>query len=113
MGDDEVKKATRLAPPIDMDEHNRRLKEERDKPTPPPAHDEDDEDEAILSTREVAELIGTTPRLLRKFLRSRASGVVAVGQGNQYGFTRANLKRLEWKFREWDDNRPKRPRKAQ
>jgi hypothetical protein len=44
-----------------------------------------------MDTSEVAEKLGTTPRILRQFLRSPSSTFVAVGSGSRYDFTAKDL----------------------
>lgn len=108
MGDKPVQRAKVVRPPVDIEEHNSRLKAQADEPAEVV---EEEEPEVLLTTRDVAEYLGVTPRLLRKFLRSSLSGVSSVGQGNQYGFSPRSLAKLQDRFEAWNHNRPKRTRK--
>lgn len=54
---------------------------------------------------EAAELIGTTPRLLRRFLRDNDSWR-AVGIGGRYLFTDAEVKSLNVQFHKWHKSKP-------
>lgn len=56
---------------------------------------------APMSTKEVAEELGTDQKTLRKFFRSEDSPVERVGQGNRYAVTRAELKRISKAFSVW------------
>ncbi len=55
-----------------------------------------------LSTREIAEKLGTTPRMLRRFLRSERKG---VGTGSRYEFTTAQVASLKKQFAAWEQDR--------
>lgn len=61
---------------------------------------------ATITTAEVAEAIGTTPRELRKFLRSD-EGPGKVGKGARYALPAdaRSLKSLAKKFAKWDEAR--------
>jgi hypothetical protein len=54
-----------------------------------------------MDTKTVAEAIGTTPRVLRQFLRSGDSTFVAVGSGARYEFTEADIPTLVKRFSLW------------
>lgn len=54
-----------------------------------------------MDTTEAAKRLGTTPRQLRQFLRSRSSTFVAVGSGSRYDFTEQDVPTLERRFSEW------------
>lgn len=54
-----------------------------------------------MDTTEVAELLGTTPRILRQFLRSSISSYVAVGSGSRYEFTEKDVPTITRRFAEW------------
>lgn len=61
-----------------------------------------------MDTTEVAEYLGTTPRVLRQFLRSPYSTFVAVGSGARYEFTPQDLPTLTKRFADWKgDGKPK------
>lgn len=61
-----------------------------------------------MDTTEVASKLGTTPRLLRQFLRSDYSTFQAVGSGARYDFTDKDLPSLEKRFGEWrKDGKPR------
>ncbi|MEB3032283.1 hypothetical protein [[Mycobacterium] nativiensis] len=51
-----------------------------------------------LTTREVAEKIGTDPKTLRVFLRATSEG---VGSGSRYSFTAKDVAPLKAKFTKW------------
>jgi len=51
-----------------------------------------------MTTREVAEKIGTDPKTLRVFLRSMSQG---VGSGSRYAFTAKDVAPLKAKFTTW------------
>lgn len=55
-----------------------------------------------MNTAEVANKLGTTPRIFRQFLRSPVSTFVAVGSGSRYEFTTSDLPMLEKRFRDWE-----------
>lgn len=57
-----------------------------------------------MNTTEVAAHLGTSPRILRQFLRSAQSTFVAVGSGSRYEFTDEELPTLERRFQEWSGN---------
>lgn len=54
-----------------------------------------------MDTAEVAQKLGTTPRILRQFLRSSVSTFVAVGSGARYDFNEADLPTLQRRFSDW------------
>lgn len=54
-----------------------------------------------MDTRDVAEHLGTTPRVLRQFLRSPISTFAAVGSGGRYDFSTADMATLEKRFVQW------------
>lgn len=54
-----------------------------------------------MDTTEVAEKLGTTPRVLRQFLRSDHSTFVAVGSGARYDFNDRDFPTLQKRFGEW------------
>lgn len=61
-----------------------------------------------MDTTEVAEALGTSPRLLRQFLRSDYSTFAAVGSGARYDFTDKDMPTLERRFSEWrKDGKPR------
>lgn len=57
-----------------------------------------------MNTAEAAFEIGTTPRVLRQFLRSPLSTFVAVGSGSRYEFKDTELPTLQKRFNEWKGN---------
>lgn len=62
----------------------------------------------ILTTAQVADALDTTPRNLRKFLRSDASSVDSVGKGHRYAITASQVKSLRTRFNKWNaDQAPK------
>jgi hypothetical protein len=64
-----------------------------------------------MDTKQVAEELGTTSRILRVFLRSDHSTFVPVGSGSRYEFTERELPTLRKRFADW--NRDGKPRPAQ
>jgi hypothetical protein len=54
-----------------------------------------------VDTTETATKLGTTPRILRQFLRSNYSTFVAVGSGSRYDFNERDLPMLDKRFSEW------------
>ena len=62
-----------------------------------------------MDTSEVAEKLGTTPRLLRAFLRSGYSTFVPVGSGSRYDFTEKEFPTIEKRFTEWKASGKPRP----
>lgn len=55
-----------------------------------------------LSTADIANELGTSPRTLRQFLRSASSTYTAVGSGARYAFTDADLPTLRNRFAAWN-----------
>ncbi|MCF7552219.1 hypothetical protein [Pseudonocardia sp. WMMC193] len=53
-----------------------------------------------VSTKAAAEACGTTPRLLRQFLRA-SKDYVAVGSGGRYAFEADDLPEMKTRFRTW------------
>jgi DNA-binding transcriptional MerR regulator len=61
-----------------------------------------------MDTTEVAEALGTSPRMLRQFLRSDYSTFQAVGSGARYDFTKKDMSTLEKRFADWrKDGKPR------
>lgn len=54
-----------------------------------------------MDTTEAATRMGTTPRILRQFLRSPQSTFVAVGSGSRYEFDEADIPTLARRFSDW------------
>ncbi|MET0416562.1 MAG: hypothetical protein ABW022_11140 [Actinoplanes sp.] len=54
-----------------------------------------------MDTTEVAKRIGTTPRILRAFLRSEYSTFEAVGSGARYDFTETEVPTIDKRFNAW------------
>jgi predicted transcriptional regulator len=54
---------------------------------------------STLTTKEVADKLGTTPRRLRRFLRAERHG---VGTGKRYEFTAPAIATLKKAFSAWD-----------
>lgn len=54
-----------------------------------------------LTTADIADSLGTTPRALRKFLRSSASPYEPVGQGARYNISSEDLVELKELFETW------------
>lgn len=57
-----------------------------------------------LTTRQVAEALGTDPRTLRKFLRSQERG---VGAGSRYEFKQGDIADLKKGFAAWSTKEKK------
>lgn len=62
-----------------------------------------------MDTKEVAQAIGTTPRVLRQFLRSAFSTFVPVGSGARYDFTERELPTITRRFTDWQREGKPRP----
>ena len=61
-----------------------------------------------MDTAKVAELLGTTARTLRVFLRSAHSTFVPVGSGARYDFTEREIPTLQKRFDAWQrDGKPR------
>jgi hypothetical protein len=61
-----------------------------------------------VDSNQAAAVIGTTPRILRQFLRSPSSTFVAVGSGARYEFSDRDIPTLRKRFSEWaGTGRPK------
>lgn len=60
-----------------------------------------------ISTAQLATELDTTPRELRKFLRSDSSGVEKVGKGARYALPggKREIASLRKKFASWDEAR--------
>lgn len=58
----------------------------------------------MMTTNELAAALDTTPRTLRKFLRSDASGVESVGKGSRYALpsSKREVASLTKKFHAWN-----------
>jgi predicted transcriptional regulator len=54
-----------------------------------------------LTTAEVAEALETTPRTLRKFLRSDANKIAPVGKGHRYSIAAGQVRTLRSQFAKW------------
>lgn len=54
-----------------------------------------------MDTTEAASRIGTTPRVLRAFLRTPYSTFVAVGSGARYDFSESDIPILSKRYGEW------------
>ena len=61
-----------------------------------------------LTAKQVATRIGTDAKSLRKFFRSPASTVEAVGQGGRYEFDKADLPKIKAEFEAWNSKKPAR-----
>lgn len=55
---------------------------------------------ATLTTREVADKVGTDPKTLRMFLRA-SNDYEAVGSGSRYSFTAKDVAPMKAKFTKW------------
>lgn len=62
-----------------------------------------------MDTKEVADHLGTTARVLRQFLRSSQSSFVPVGSGARYDFTDRELPTIKRRFEEWHKQGKPRP----
>lgn len=60
----------------------------------------------MVDTAEVANQLGTDTKMLRRFLRSKASPVKPVGSGARYRITRDDMPAIEESFKAWAKNRP-------
>lgn len=57
---------------------------------------------ATISTADLAAALETTPRTLRKFLRSDASGIDSVGKGSRYAIEKREVRSLKGRFAKWE-----------
>jgi hypothetical protein len=57
-----------------------------------------------ITTSEFAELIETTPRNARKFLRAdfRERGIATPGKGSRWGIEKRDIKSLTSRFKKWN-----------
>lgn len=60
---------------------------------------------AAITTGELAIELNTTPRNLRKFLRSEESGIASVGKGSRYSIEKRNIRSLKTRFEKWESAR--------
>lgn len=65
-----------------------------------------------MDTTEAAERVGTTPRVLRQFLRSSYSTFVAVGSGARYEFNERDITTLAKRFSDWHGAGKPKPQSA-
>jgi hypothetical protein len=61
----------------------------------------------MMTTTELAATLDTTPRTLRKFLRSDASGIEGVGKGSRYALpsSKREVASLAKRFEAWGEAR--------
>lgn len=61
----------------------------------------------MQTTTELATALETTPRTLRKFLRSQDSGIESVGKGSRYALptSKREVNALAKRFNAWDEAR--------
>jgi hypothetical protein len=62
----------------------------------------------VVDTKEVAEQLGTDPKIFRRFLRS-VGPVALVGSGGRYQFTKADLPHLRELFEKWAKGKKVKP----
>lgn len=62
-----------------------------------------------MDTNDAASAVGTTPKILRAFLRSPVSTFVSVGSGSRYSFTERDIPTLKKKFAEWQGSGKPKP----
>jgi len=55
-----------------------------------------------LTTAMIAAELNTTPKTLRKFLRSENSGIESVGKGARYAFEKKQIRGLKSRFEKWE-----------
>jgi predicted transcriptional regulator len=62
---------------------------------------------ATITASELAAELGTTPREVRKFLRSdaKANDVPTPGKGSRYAIERKSVRSLAKRFAAWDEAR--------
>lgn len=70
-----------------------------------------------MDTKEIATLLGTEPKILRRFLRSPACPFQSVGSGARYSFTKAQIDELKAGFVIWSKGkivvpRPRQPKQT-
>jgi hypothetical protein len=61
----------------------------------------------MMTTSDLATEFATTPRTLRKFLRSPESGIESVGKGSRYALpsSKREVTALRKRFTAWEDAR--------
>lgn len=64
---------------------------------------------ATMTTQELADQLGTSPRRLRKFLRSEGSPVERVGKGHRYALEARKVKSLQKSFQRWNESHTRQP----
>lgn len=98
------KKKSEAAPP----------KKATEKPEQPPAPQETEHKERETYTaKQVATRIGTDAKTLRKFFRSPASTVEAVGQGGRYEFKSEDMPQIREEFDKWKSGKAPRATKPE
>lgn len=60
---------------------------------------------STLDTSTISNLLGVESRILRRYLRSKASSFTPVGTGNKYHFTENDIPTLEVEFKKWQANK--------
>lgn len=66
-----------------------------------------------LSTNEVAGMLETDAKTLRKFFRSDKCEIEPVGQGKRYTLTKKDVKSIEKAFNAWNEGKATRASKAE
>lgn len=66
-----------------------------------------------LTTNEVAGMLNTDAKTLRKFFRSDKCEVEPVGQGKRYELTKKDVKSIEKAFQAWNEGKATRASKAE
>lgn len=100
------RKAKKVAPPVDINEHNRRASAP---PNPEPEAPEEVILDDLFTVVQIAEQLGVKPRTFRKFLRSKGSGIPRAGQGNKYLIPARTVPSLIEKYKTWSGNHSRRP----
>jgi hypothetical protein len=61
----------------------------------------------MMNTTDLAAALETTPRELRKFLRSKDSGIEPVGKGSRYALpsSKREVNALQKRFNDWSEAR--------
>lgn len=56
------------------------------------------------TAKQLARVMGITPKMLRKFFRTRTSTDKAVGRGGRYEFPASEVERIREEYRGWRFN---------
>jgi hypothetical protein len=60
---------------------------------------------ATITVNDLATELESTPREVRKFLRSPESGIEPVGKGSRYAIEKREVRALKSRYAKWDEAR--------